>query len=114
MNLGIAKYRNYNKANILGSCSANWLAELTSKATLKTFSDKHNLPKIGRIVQEEVDFEQSQDLRISIYMFQANRLSIYTPYATDTNSNHLIIKNYIILKQNSFLKTHGCLSKIKC
>ena len=57
MNLEIAKYRNGNKEEFLKSSPAKWLSELANQSTLKTFSDKHNLPDIGRNLFIEIDYE---------------------------------------------------------
>lgn len=63
MNLEIAKYRKDNKEEFLESCSANWLSELTNRATFLDFSEKHQLPQKGRELFMEVDYEQMSGTR---------------------------------------------------
>lgn len=57
MNLEIVKYKTKNKEKLLGSFSANWLNELINQSTLNTFSNKYELPEIGRELLQEVDYE---------------------------------------------------------
>ena len=57
MSFEIAEYSDQTKANFIDSVSVSWLSELVNSSTLSNFCSKHHLPDRGRLLFEEVDYE---------------------------------------------------------